>query len=344
MNNEGKSKMERMLDELVTTSSSCIGYMHEKGELNKMEVNEAISDLKMVANKLETSDKKVFAFSDGKKKEVTDELVSNHPESLLNGNMIDIDSRNHGNEIEVDFRFKYLNEIVKYMNNEYDISELNGIEFDEFCRELIEMRIPFRMDIMNRICTGSNVYGVYWKKRSLIVNGKEYFKIFDVMKWSDIQYNSERNRIELIKSTSISSAIEVLNDFEYYLKAPSTYTKNDSLKVDDIISLFYEIGIDISTELVKNYLLNYTCSFFCYGSKVLENSDYDSKLREWCGDYKWKLIYRASEHDYTGKSFHEYCDDKGPTLVIIKSSDGWIFGGYTTKSWSGYGIYFAIRD
>ncbi len=63
------------------------------------------------------------------------------------------------------------------------------------------------------------------------------------------------------------------------------------------------------------------------------NQQYDSYLREWTGDYKWKLIYRASEHEYTAKSFHEYCDNKGPTLVIIKSSRGWIFGGYTTQSW-----------
>ena len=66
---------------------------------------------------------------------------------------------------------------------------------------------------------------------------------------------------------------------------------------------------------------------------------HDDKLREWCGDYKWKLIYRASEHEYTAKSFHECCDDKGPTLIVIKSSEGWIFGGYTTRSWSGNGIY-----
>ncbi len=63
------------------------------------------------------------------------------------------------------------------------------------------------------------------------------------------------------------------------------------------------------------------------------NKQYDDKLREWCGDYKWKLIYRASEHGYTAESFHEYCDDKGPTLIVIKSSGGWIFGGYTTQSW-----------
>ena len=72
----------------------------------------------------------------------------------------------------------------------------------------------------------------------------------------------------------------------------------------------------------------------------LVNQQYDSYLREWIGnDYKWKLIYRASEHDYTAKSFHDCCNDKGPTLVVIKSSGGWIFGGYTTKSWSDRGIY-----
>ena len=66
----------------------------------------------------------------------------------------------------------------------------------------------------------------------------------------------------------------------------------------------------------------------------LVDIQYDSKLREWLGnDYKWKLIYRSSEHGYTASSFHEYCDDKGPTLVIVKSSGGWIFGGYTTQSW-----------
>ena len=100
------------------------------------------------------------------------------------------------------------------------------------------------------------------------------------------------------------------------------------------------ISIDSSNEIVRQYLLNYTSSLICYGTKVLENSEYDDKLREWCGDYKWKLLYRASEHGYTAKSFHEYCDDKGPTLVIIKSSGGWIFGGYTAKSWGGRCIYY----
>ena len=71
----------------------------------------------------------------------------------------------------------------------------------------------------------------------------------------------------------------------------------------------------------------------------LVNQQYDGKLREWIGDYKWKLLYRASEHDFTSKSFHGYCNNKGPTLIVIKSSEGWIFGGYTTQSWSGKCIF-----
>ena len=73
------------------------------------------------------------------------------------------------------------------------------------------------------------------------------------------------------------------------------------------------------------------------------NQQYDSKLREWAGDYKWKLLYRASEHEYSGKSFHEYCDNvNGPTLIVIKSSGGWIFGGYTTQLWSGRDLFNGI--
>ena len=73
------------------------------------------------------------------------------------------------------------------------------------------------------------------------------------------------------------------------------------------------------------------------------NQQYDDKLREWLGsEYEYKLLYRASEHEYTAESFHEYCDNaKGPTLIVIKSSRGWIFGGYTTQSWSG-SIYYAV--
>ena len=70
------------------------------------------------------------------------------------------------------------------------------------------------------------------------------------------------------------------------------------------------------------------------GSSLLEDTQYDKYLKEWLGsEHKWKLIYRASEHGYSASSFHSHCDYSEPTLIIIKSSGGWIFGGYTTHSW-----------
>ena len=95
----------------------------------------------------------------------------------------------------------------------------------------------------------------------------------------------KKDRDEIIGNTSIPSANEILTDFENYLKAPSKYVKNEELKVCDITKILSVVGIDISADLVKEYLLNYTNSLFCYGTKVLENSDYDDKLREWCGVY-----------------------------------------------------------
>ena len=50
----------------------------------------------------------------------------------------------------------------------------------------------------------------------------------------------------------------------------------------------------------------------------------------WLGnDHKQKLIYRASQYGYTNESFHQHCDDKSPTLVIIKTTKA----GYITQSW-----------
>lgn len=46
-----------------------------------------------------------------------------------------------------------------------------------------------------------------------------------------------------------------------------------------------------------------------------------------------ELLYNASVHGYYNSDFHTKCDDKGPTLVIIKGNYR-VFGGYTSQSWN----------
>lgn len=51
------------------------------------------------------------------------------------------------------------------------------------------------------------------------------------------------------------------------------------------------------------------------------------------------LLYRASENKFRTITFHGLCDDKGPTITIVKSNFGNIFGGYTNIPWSMDGCY-----
>ncbi len=59
------------------------------------------------------------------------------------------------------------------------------------------------------------------------------------------------------------------------------------------------------------------------------------KLCEFNADSKFKLVYKASIDGFAAKSFHEKCDLIKNTLTIIKTTDNYIFGGYTRQNWSG---------
>ena len=122
-------------------------------------------------------------------------------------------------------------------------------------------------------------------------------------------------------------------------------TKKMIRTVNDDTEILHDLSLIHITD--NSVLLQVSRFWLRKPSKLLMNTQivekkYDSYLKEWLGKSKWKLIYRASEHEYTAKSFHEYCDDKGPTLIIIKSTHGWIFGGYTTQSW--YPIKSSINE
>lgn len=49
-------------------------------------------------------------------------------------------------------------------------------------------------------------------------------------------------------------------------------------------------------------------------------------------DISFKTIFRGSEQQHTPAAFHASCDNKGPTVVIIRTSRG-LFGGYVSASW-----------
>ena len=45
------------------------------------------------------------------------------------------------------------------------------------------------------------------------------------------------------------------------------------------------------------------------------------------------LLFRMSRDGITPSDFHSRCDGKRPTVVLIRSDKGFVFGGYADKAW-----------
>ena len=57
-------------------------------------------------------------------------------------------------------------------------------------------------------------------------------------------------------------------------------------------------------------------------------------LNKEANDLSLKLLYRGSEQGFRRSSFAKHCNDRGPTLTLIKSDLGHVFGGFTSISWA----------
>ena len=50
-----------------------------------------------------------------------------------------------------------------------------------------------------------------------------------------------------------------------------------------------------------------------------------------------KLIHRGTRDGGAVADFHRNCDNKGPTIILAKSSVGRVCGGYTSLAWTSSG-------
>ncbi len=51
-------------------------------------------------------------------------------------------------------------------------------------------------------------------------------------------------------------------------------------------------------------------------------------------------LYSGSLDGFKASKFHRLCDNKGPTITLIKSTLGRKFGGFTKQSWESLnGVY-----
>lgn len=75
-----------------------------------------------------------------------------------------------------------------------------------------------------------------------------------------------------------------------------------------------------------------------YESNIIQKNEIPLMIG-WLPKHPLKIIklYDTQIDTHNAGAFHQKCDDKGTTIVLVKTSSNNRFGGYTSKSWGSSG-------
>ena len=114
-----------------------------------------------------------------------------------------------------------------------------------------------------------------------------------------------------------------------YLRNGEIRCPNDKILQEDLLAeaKFYQVqGIiaQLEGEILPSLLES---------SVIIKNESHYLAVMSWLpSGATCSLLYRATTDGKSPGGFHRCCDNKGPTLLVIKSEE-YICGGYTSKSW-----------
>ena len=117
--------------------------------------------------------------------------------------------------------------------------------------------------------------------------------------------------------------------------------KNNNININHCFLNLLKFFLIMCTPVLIYYFVSYkkNSKLFFNASSIIRN-DFDKqiKLINWIEQKLNKniileLIFKMTENGFTGEDFHHYCDNKGPTLILIKTSNDEIIGGFTPLNW-----------
>lgn len=135
---------------------------------------------------------------------------------------------------------------------------------------------------------------------------------------TDLITASKFFRINDNVSESFKEIAKLINEKKISIKE-----ETDSVILNFIINLATIPKFSLKCEKEKNdFLLN------------LITEEEKKLLQEFIGkDKKVKLLYKASKDGDKADNFYAKCENKGPTLTLILTTNQRKFGGYTSLSW-----------
>ncbi|KAJ5078384.1 pep-cterm sorting domain-containing protein [Anaeramoeba ignava] len=139
----------------------------------------------------------------------------------------------------------------------------------------------------------------------------------------------DRNEIKKIHKMDIvpldiMNAVNILHEISTISPDPNQYKEKLKQLEDEQSqknSLIFQSRIELSkSSIIKNH------------------KQFIQDLRGWINDDQFfihmRLGFSGQRDTFSPQIFHDKCDEKGKSLVIIKTCDGYIFGGFTEVGWS----------
>jgi len=238
-------------------------------------------------------------------------LTSSHPQFDEDG------------EFFIDRHPKYFGLILNYLREarlrESDLTTVDWKELQEEF-EYFRVEVPYIL-----------------KEVKLNVGGQQYSTTKDIL----LQHKGTYFESLLLSSPVIKKEYSIEGNFKYF----------------DLILSFLKNGKLTESELKSVDQKTLEAEFECFKIRdvVAEQGDtlvplkdyflrqqypglsfaYLHKFQDWLPNKKLTLLFKATRDSFTPSAFHMKCDNKGPTLAIIQSREGFLFGGYTAQTWEG---------
>ena len=130
-----------------------------------------------------------------------------------------------------------------------------------------------------------------------------------------------------------------INDILFINENIRKYNNYDSIEIKFIPE---EDGINNFLNAIKNFgkINSFDNNNISKLSSIIKDHlSHEILIINWLSEkvkrkkFKFELIFTMSKNGSNSNDFHRHCDNKGPTLVLVKTTKEKIFGGFTPLSW-----------
>ena len=167
--------------------------------------------------------------------------------------------------------------------------------------------------------------------KSYLVEEKNYINIFIPL--NNIKFNEIMFKVDLKENINIVKNEEI-NELKKVIKEQNNEIMNLKNKVNQLEILVNNLLV-FKNDITGKIMIK-------INSKIVDSYFYILLIKNWINSInndsstiiKTKILYKLSKDGDSIDTFHQKCDNNSPTLLLVETTNGRKFGGYTTCVWS----------